>query len=127
MPADPAKADETPDGAAVFPLIPPELGVHPLLLGVLHAYVFFEGSDPAVVHPAAAEEAMHYLVTYLQRLSGPDLRKVREDIHALAGFAKADEWPREHVRFLHDFLPSNGVGAVRPAADETDDEDEGDE
>ena len=26
---------ETPDGAAVFPLIPPELGVHPLLLAVV--------------------------------------------------------------------------------------------
>ncbi len=89
---------------------------------MLHAYVFFEGSDPAVVHPAAAEEAMHYLVTYLQRLSGPDLRKVREDIHALAGFAKADEWPREHVRFLHDFLPSNGVGTTPPP--EPDDEDD---
>lgn len=127
MAADQETPQETPDGAAVFPLIPPELGVHPLLLGVLHAYVFFEGSDPAVVNPAAAEEAMHYLVTYLQRLGGPDLRKVREDIHALVGFAKAEEWPREHVRFLHDFLPSNGVGAVRPAADETDDEDEGDE
>ena len=38
-------ADETPDGAAVFPLIPAELGVHPLLLAVLHAYVFLDGSD----------------------------------------------------------------------------------
>ena len=29
---------ESPDGAAVFPLIPPELGVHPLLMAALHAY-----------------------------------------------------------------------------------------
>jgi hypothetical protein len=121
--ADERPPPEAPDGAAVFPLIPPELGVHPLLLGVLHAYVFFEGSDPAVVHPAAAEEAMHYLVTYLQRLSGPDLRKVREDLHALVGFAKAEGWPREHVRFLHDFLPSNGVGTT-PAAEPDDEDDE---
>ena len=39
------EADEVPDGAAVFPLIPAELGVHPLLLAVLHAYVFLDGSD----------------------------------------------------------------------------------
>ena len=28
--------EEIPDGAAVFPQIPDELGVHPLLLAVLH-------------------------------------------------------------------------------------------
>jgi hypothetical protein len=53
---------ETPEGAAVFPLIPAELGVHPLLLAALHAYVLLEGSDPAVLNPAVAEEAMNYVV-----------------------------------------------------------------
>jgi hypothetical protein len=46
---------ETPEGAAVFPLIPEELGVHPLLLAALHAYVFLEGSEPAVLNPNVAE------------------------------------------------------------------------
>ena len=46
--------DEVPEGAAVFPTIPAELGVDPLLLAVLHATVFLAGSDEAVVHPAAA-------------------------------------------------------------------------
>src|SRR5437764_10071941 len=82
--------DETPEGAAVFPLIPAELGVHPLLLAALHAYVFLEGSDPAVLNPAVADEAMNYLVTYLQRLSGAELRRVTEDMQTLAGFAKAE-------------------------------------
>ena len=40
---------EVPDGAAVFPLIPPELGVNPLLLAVVHALVFLAGSDEDVV------------------------------------------------------------------------------
>ena len=35
--------DEAPDGAAVFPLIPPEFGVHPLLLAVLHALLSLSG------------------------------------------------------------------------------------
>src|SRR5438067_11782892 len=39
-----------PDGAAVFPLIPEELGVDPLLLAVLHAVVFFDGSEDGVGH-----------------------------------------------------------------------------
>src|SRR3954471_276486 len=96
--------DEAPEGAAVFPLIPPELGVHPLLLAAIHAYVFLEGSDAAVLNPAVADEAMNYLVTYLQRLSGAELQRVREDMHTLASFAKAEKWPKQQVRFLQDFL-----------------------
>jgi hypothetical protein len=107
--ADPTP-DEAPEGAAVFPLIPAELGVHPLLVAVLHAYVFLEGSDPAVLHPAAAAEAMEYLATYLQRLAGADLRRVREDLQTLVGFAKHEKWPKQQVRFLQDFLKDNGVG-----------------
>ena len=109
MPDEP-KPDETPDGAAVFPLIPDELGIHPLLLAALHAYVFLEGSEAPVLNPAVAEEAMNYLVTYLQRLTGNDLRRVREDMATLAGFAKSEKWPKQQVRFLQDFLSDNGIG-----------------
>src|SRR6187551_3772628 len=108
---DDASPDEAPEGAAVFPLIPPELGVHPLLLAALHAYVFLDGSDAAVLNPAAAEEAMNYLVGYLQRLGGSELRRVREDMATLAGFAKSEKWPKQHVRFLQEFLKENGIGS----------------
>lgn len=107
--AEASKPEEAPEGAAVFPLIPEELGVHPLLLAVLHAYVFLEGSDAAVLNPAVAEEAMNYLVTYLQRLSGSDLRRVREDMATLAALAKSEKWPKQQVRFLQDFLNDNGI------------------
>ncbi len=100
---------DSPEGAAVFPLIPAELGVHPLLLGVLHAYVFLEGSEEAVVNGTAAGEAMEYLATYLQRLDGAELRRVREDVQTLVGFAKHEKWPKQQVRFLQDFLKENGV------------------
>lgn len=102
-------SDEAPDGAAVFPLIPAELGVHPLLLAVLHAFVFLEGSDESVVNGKVAEEAMEYLAGYVQRLKGEDLRRVREDLNTLVGFAKHDKWPRQQVRFLQDFLSDTGV------------------
>lgn len=93
----------------MFPLIPAELGVHPLLLGLLHAYVFLEGSDPAVVNGDAAAEAMEYQATYLQRLTGPDLRRIREDMATLTAFAKSEKWPKQQVRFLQDFLDENGI------------------
>lgn len=51
-------ADEVPDGAALFPVIPAELGVHPLLLAVLHAVVFLEGSGADVVNSSAAQEQL---------------------------------------------------------------------
>ncbi len=100
---------EAPDGAAVFPQIPAEIGVHPLLLAALHGYVFLEGSEPEVVNSAAAEEAMNYLVAYLQRLEGEDLRRVKEDMATLAAFAKSEKWPKQQVRFLQDFLKDNGI------------------
>src|SRR5262245_4200176 len=100
---------EAPDGAAVFPLIPPEIGVHPLLLAALHAYVFLEGSEPDVLNAAAAEEAMNYIATYFQRLKGDELRRVKEDMATLAAFAKSERWPKQQVRFLQDFLEENGI------------------
>ena len=101
--------NQAPDGAAVFPLIPPELGVHPLLLAAVHAYVFLEGSAPDVVNGAAAAEQMEYLATYLQRLQGVELKRVTEDLTTLVGFARSEKWPKQQVRFLQDFLKDNGV------------------
>ena len=101
---------EVPEGAAVFPLIPAELGVHPLLLAALHALVFLDGSDEAVLNGAAADEAFQYLVTYLQRLRGPELQRVREDIETLLGYARQEEWPAEEVQFLTSFLSNYGIG-----------------
>jgi hypothetical protein len=100
---------DVPEGAAVFPLIPAELGVHPVLLAVLHAVVFLEGSEPDVVHPAAATEALEYLATYLQRLKGSELRRVREDLDCMTAYARQENWPKQQVRFLKEFLTSFGV------------------
>jgi hypothetical protein len=84
--------------------------VHPLLLAVLHAAVFLDGSDEAIVDPEAAEESLHYLGTYLQRLQGADLRRVQEDLLTLVAYARQEGWPKKEVRFLKDFLTEFGVG-----------------
>jgi hypothetical protein len=105
---------EVPEGSAVFPLIPEELGIHPLLLATLHAVVFFDGSDIAVVNDAAADEALQYMATYLQRLEGSELRRIREDIETLMHFARQEKWPTEQTQFLQSFLHDYGVGAEAP-------------
>lgn len=104
------ETNEAPDGASVFPLIPEELGVHPLLLAVIHAYVFLDGTEETVLNPLVAEECMEYLLTYLQRLQGAELRRVKEDLNTLVGFAKMDKWPKQQIRFLQEFLTENGIG-----------------
>jgi hypothetical protein len=101
---------EVPAGAAVFPAIPAELGVHPLLLATLHAIVFLDGSAEEVVHPDAAEEALEYLASYLQRLSGPDLQRLREDMEVLLAYARQEKWPKEEQEFLRTFLVDFGIG-----------------
>lgn len=107
--SDAAQPSEVPEGAAVFPLIPPELGVHPLFLAVLHAVVFLGGSDDEVVEPAAAEEALQYLAGYLQRLDGDALARVKEDVACLIAFAREEKWPKQLVQFLKTFLADYGI------------------
>lgn len=111
MPDEKSPAEEVPAGAAVFPLIPEELGVHPLLLAALHAIVFLDGSSEEVVNSGAAEEATQYVATYLQRLQGAELRRVREDIETLLAYARQEKWPAEEVEFLRGFLADYGIGA----------------
>jgi hypothetical protein len=109
MPDSPER--EVPDGSAVFPLIPAELDIHPLLLATLHAVVFFDGSDESVINDAAADEGLQYIATYLQRLKGPELRRIREDVETLLDFARQEKWPEEEMHFLRSFLNDYGVGA----------------
>lgn len=101
---------EVPEGAAVFPVIPEELGVDPLLLAVLHATVFLDGSEENIVNSDAARETMGYLIDYLRRLKGPRLQKVREDFACLASYGREQEWPKMQVRFLKEFLENYAIG-----------------
>lgn len=102
--------EDVPPGAAVFPLIPPELGIHPLLLAALHTVVFLDGSSEDVVNAAAGEEALQYLTGYLGRLKGLELKRVREDMEVLLAFAREQKWPAAEMAFLRGFLADFGVG-----------------
>ena len=100
---------EVPEGAAVFPLIPKELGIHPLLLAVLHAVVFFDGSSEDVVNDAAANEAAqlprHVLAAARGRGAETHPRR-----HGVPGrLRKQEKWPQEELQFLKDFLDDFGV------------------
>ena len=91
---------EIPEGAAVFPEIPEELGVHPLLLCALHSLVFLSGSSESIVHPAAADEAMDYLSRYLERLTGAEQQRAREDMDCILRYARQEKWDRSSIETL---------------------------
>jgi len=103
-------AREVPAGAAVFPLIPAELGINPVLLAMIHATVFLTGSNDSIVDPGAADEVVESMAEYLRRLSGPSLQRVREDMACLVAFARQEKWPKQVVRSLQTFLEDFGVG-----------------
>jgi len=100
---------EVPEGAAVFPLIPPELGINPLLLAALHATIFLAGSDNDIVHPAAADEAVQYIASYFGRLEGAALDQVREDMACLVSYARQQKWSKQLVHALQSFLSDLGI------------------
>jgi hypothetical protein len=101
--------DDIPEGAAVFPDIPAELGVNPLLLAVVHSVVFLAGSADEIVQGEAADEALGYVAEYLQRISGPDLQRTKEDMAALVAYAKQQGWAKQLQHFLTTFLSEFGV------------------
>ena len=59
--------------------------------------------------PEAAEETLQYLATYLQRLDGERLQRVREDLLTLIGYGKQQGWSKQELRFFKDFLADFGV------------------
>jgi hypothetical protein len=101
--------EQVPDGAAVFPDIPAELGVSPLLLAVVHATVFLAGSTEQIVQPDAGEEAVGAIAAYLRRLQGEQLRCVKEDMACLVAYARQQKWPKGLVQSLKSFLADLGV------------------
>jgi hypothetical protein len=103
--------DEVPEGSAVFPVVPAELGIDPLLLAVLHATVFLSGSDDEVVHPVAAEEVLDQIGQCLGRLDGDRRRRVQEDLASLAAYSRQEKWPRELGQLFRSFLQEFGAEA----------------
>src|SRR6266851_4099816 len=101
--------EEVPEGAAVVPLIPENAGLSPLFLAVFHALVFLEGSSEEIIDPAAADEAAQFLATYLQRLSGDDLNKMKEDLKRLLDHARRQHWSTDQQKLIQDFLAHYGI------------------
>jgi hypothetical protein len=104
-----AEESEVPEGSAVFPEIPLDLHVSPQLLAIMHAIVFIAGSDNKIVNSAAGDEALATMAGYLERLGGPDRKRIKDDLKALRDYAKQQGWPKQYTTFLKDFPKDFGL------------------
>ena len=101
---------EVPEGTAIFPEIPDQVGANPLLLSLLHFVVFIAGSDEAVCNQEAGAAILDQVATYLQRLSTKEVARLKEDLAVLAAFARDQKWEAGTVEVLDTFLDEMGVG-----------------
>lgn len=101
---------QVPEGTALFPEIPDQLGINPLLLSLLHMVVFLAGSDEEVVDENASAAVLDQIASYLQRLSSKEIKKLKEDLASLAAFAREEKWAEGTIEVLESFFDDMGVG-----------------
>ena len=101
---------EVPEGTAIFPEIPDQVGANPLLLSLLHFVVFIAGSDKNICNQQAGAAILDQVATYLQRLNAKEVARLKEDLAVLAAFAREEKWGGGTVEVLDTFLDDMGVG-----------------
>ncbi len=99
--------------ACVMPTIPEELGIDPILSGLLHHAAFLELSADDTVDPDWAVEAMEHVGAYLQRLKGSRAQGIQEDLDKIADYGKRHGWHDDLVEFIDNFLRYSGVAEDR--------------
>ncbi len=97
------------EGIALFPQIPPELGIDPLLECLLSMVVFITASDENLVDPKAADEAFAHLQVVLSKLGEKRIDRLREELEVVAGWVKDQGLGLEAVEFIETFLDEMGV------------------
>ena len=95
--------------AFVMPLLPPELGVNPLLAGLLHCMAFLELSGDDTVDPDWAVEAMEYVATYVQRLPAKEAAAAAQELAAVAEYSRTQGASTEFTAFIAGFAESCGI------------------
>lgn len=97
------------EGIALFPEIPEELGIDPLLESLLSMVVFITASDENLVDPKAADEAFAHLQVVLSKLDNKRIARMSEELEVVAGWVKDQGLGLEAVEFIETFLDEMGV------------------
>jgi hypothetical protein len=92
-----------------MPLLPPELGLNPVLAGLLHCMAFLELSGDDTVDPDWAVEAMEHVAAYLHRLPGTDREAIASQLERTSKHLQAQRAPDKLIDFVANFLAYCGV------------------
>jgi hypothetical protein len=101
-----------------LPVIPPELGIDPVLCALLHLAAFLDFGDDDATDPEAVAEALEHVGLYVQRLDDAALQAVEEQLDRLAKHGAAAGWAEEAQTFVEDFLYNCGLGPDDEPEDE---------
>jgi hypothetical protein len=108
-PRDPNGETEQERELSMLPVIPPELGIEPLLLALLQLAGFLDLSDDQLVDAGAATDALEHLGLYVQRLDEKRLAELQAQLDRLLDHAQKSNFLPEQVEFIKDFLFNCGV------------------
>jgi hypothetical protein len=101
--------DEGAEGFSM-PVVPAELGIEPMLLGLLHAAAFLDLAGDDSVDEQDAGDALEHIGLYVQRLSPERLTEVAAQLERLEQYGKQNGWPGPVNEFVADFLYNCGIG-----------------
>jgi hypothetical protein len=92
-----------------MPLLPEELGLNPVLAGLLHCMAFLELSGDDTVDPDWAVEAMEHVAAYLHRLAAADREAIANQLERTSKHLKGQGAPDELIDLVVNFLAYCGV------------------
>src|SRR5688572_9393718 len=90
----------------ILPVAPPELGIDPLLLSLLHCAAFLDLASEELVDPEAAGDVLESLELYIKRLPPERLSEIQYQLEKLEAYAEEAGWSDQLVEFVGDFLYS---------------------
>jgi hypothetical protein len=93
---------EVPEGVALLPEVPDNLGLHPFSLAILDTVVFLTGTDEELIHQGAADEMFDRLVEHLTKLPAADKNRFHADLKKLGEHGLAEGWDADAIGFLNE-------------------------
>ncbi len=93
---------EVPEGVALLPEVPDNLGLHPFSLAILETVVFLTGTDEELIHQGAADEMFGRLVEHLTKLADSDKKRFHADLKKLGEHGLAEGWDADAIGFLNE-------------------------
>lgn len=113
------QTDENEEGIDAFlPVVPEELGIDPVLLGLLHTAAFLDLADDDSVDPEFAGDVLEHVGLYIQRLGAERAGQIEAQLEKLAKYAAESGWPQHLREFVSHFLYNCGIGDEEDSSDD---------